>query len=83
MLIAGGAFFEVVKYSATEKFLIFSQSPLSLAHILDGLELIQVKFLQLTSQVPPKMREQSITTFETCDTYRVLLMDLKHGARGL
>jgi SNF2 family DNA or RNA helicase len=70
-------------YSGSEKFLIFSQFPLSLAQVVDGLDLMEVKYLQLTTQVSPKAREHAIVTFESCDTYRVLLMDLKHGARGL
>jgi SNF2 family DNA or RNA helicase len=70
-------------YSGSEKFLIFSQFPLSLAQIVDGLELMEVNYLQLTTQVNPKARGDAIITFESCDTYRVLLMDLKNGARGL
>ena len=70
-------------YAATEKFLIFSQNPLSLYHISEAFDLMQVNYLQLTSQVSHRVREDSVTTFETSDMYRVLLMDLKHGARGL
>jgi hypothetical protein len=51
--------------------------------ISDALRLIHLDGLLCSSQVKPAERFQRIVTFESSDTYRVLLMELKHGARGL
>lgn len=51
--------------------------------ISDALKLIRVEGLLCSSQIKPAQRFQRIVTFETSNTHRVLLMELKHGARGL
>ncbi|KAL5511334.1 hypothetical protein ACEPAH_4550 [Sanghuangporus vaninii] len=79
---------EVRKYSTTEKFLIFSSQPFNLVHISEGLDLMGVKYLHFMNEVSntkgkEMQRDQWLTTFETSETYRVFLMELKYGARGL
>ncbi|KZT69833.1 hypothetical protein DAEQUDRAFT_726146 [Daedalea quercina L-15889] len=74
---------EIREHSRNEKFLIFSRSPLTLAYVTEGLELIGTKYLQFTTKVSREQRQHNIVTFETSELYRVFLMELQHGARGL
>ncbi|KZP01082.1 hypothetical protein CALVIDRAFT_508642 [Calocera viscosa TUFC12733] len=74
---------DVLQHSPNEKIIIFSSSSLSLSHLTEGLELYRVRFLHFHNALSVKDRENTIKTFETSEAYRVLLMELKHGARGL
>ena len=73
---------QVRQYGDHEKFLIFSKSPLTLVYIAEGLSLLNVKS-KITASKSVKDLEQDVLTFESSDTFRVFLMELKHGARGL
>jgi SNF2 family DNA or RNA helicase len=57
--------------------------PLSLALVKESLELAGIPCLEFTSRNKTKVRTDNVMTFETSSTYRVFLMELKHGARGL
>jgi SNF2 family DNA or RNA helicase len=74
---------QVTRHVSEEKFLIFSASPLTLAHIGDGLDLLNIPHLTFASMTEHKLREQIPVTFETASNCRVMLMELKYGARGL
>ncbi|KAI0332592.1 hypothetical protein GY45DRAFT_1369061 [Cubamyces sp. BRFM 1775] len=74
---------EVLTYGTEEKFLIFSQSPSVLSFVAEALDLFKIKHLSFSGQHSREERQSMITTFETSELYRVLLLELKHGARGL
>ena len=74
---------KVVAHSPKEKFLIFSRLPLTLAHLAEGLALANIKFVEFRSGVERKKQNLLVSVFETLDSWRVCLMELKYGARGL
>ncbi|KAG6900670.1 hypothetical protein C0993_005903 [Termitomyces sp. T159_Od127] len=51
---------EVFQYAAQEKFLIFSDSELTLAHVAEALELMHIKFLRFTTQIEADVESQAI-----------------------
>ncbi|RPD56352.1 hypothetical protein L226DRAFT_538078 [Lentinus tigrinus ALCF2SS1-7] len=74
---------EVLSHSTEEKFLIFSESPATLAFIAEAFELFKIEYLEFSGKLKREHRQTIVTTFETSDRFRVMLMELKHGARGL
>ncbi|GJJ12357.1 hypothetical protein Clacol_006598 [Clathrus columnatus] len=75
---------KVLKHAPKHKFLIFSSMPLSLQYVADALRLAQIRYLlYVSSEMSPSERQSNVVTFETNDAYRVLLVELKLGARGL
>ena len=49
----------------------------------EALDLIRMKYLEFSGKLKREQRQTMITTFETSELYRVILMELKHGALGL
>jgi len=74
---------QVLTYGKEEKFLIFSSSLLSLLHLSEALQVANIPHLEYTSECSPDQRRVNITQFNNVPFYRVFLMELKHGARGL
>ncbi|KAI8982894.1 P-loop containing nucleoside triphosphate hydrolase protein [Trametes punicea] len=74
---------EVLTYGAEDKFLIFSESSAKLAFVAEAFDLCKIKYLSFSGQHTREERQSIIMTFETSELYRVLLLELKHGARGL
>lgn len=74
---------KILRYGEDEKFLVFSSSLLSLMHLAEGLQLANIAFLEYTSECSPTQRRVNISQFNNIPMYRVFLMELKHGARGL
>lgn len=56
---------------------------MTLDYIADGLDLARIKFLRLSTIIPPAFREARVAVFESSDNYRVLLVELRVAARGL
>ncbi|EJD53122.1 hypothetical protein AURDEDRAFT_81353 [Auricularia subglabra TFB-10046 SS5] len=73
---------EVLEHN-TDKFLIFSNSPLSLAHMGEALSLARISHLKIMSEVDPAKWSTHAMTFQSDDSCQCLLMELKYGARGL
>jgi len=74
---------KVLQHGGDEKFLIFSKSPLSLTHLSESLQVANIAFLEYTSSCDVELRRRNLSHFNSMPLYRVLLMELKYGARGL
>jgi len=72
-----------VLHHRDDKFLIFSNSPLSLAHLGEALLVARVSHLKITSEVDRTRWSLNATTFQSSEGCRCLLMELQYGARGL
>ncbi|MCJ1372451.1 hypothetical protein MMC20_003675 [Loxospora ochrophaea] len=73
----------VVALQRDEKILIFYEGEHIAYYIAQALEIIDVQFLIYAKSLQVARRNTYITTFNTTETFRVLLMDLRHAAHGL
>ncbi|KIP07791.1 hypothetical protein PHLGIDRAFT_35256, partial [Phlebiopsis gigantea 11061_1 CR5-6] len=73
---------EVHEQSTSNKFLIFSQFPLTLAYVAEGLSSLGIRYTGTVYESAGAL-SRNVTTFESSETYRVFLMELRYGARGL
>ena len=67
-----------------DRFIIFSEAPLSLQYLQTALETVKIPTVVLSAHAKGKARRESVDKFEMSSSgYRGLLLELKHGARGL
>ncbi|KAL8952915.1 MAG: hypothetical protein Q9222_001205 [Ikaeria aurantiellina] len=67
----------------TEKILIFYEGNHIAFYIAETLELLGIQFLIYTGTLSAVRKSAYITTFNTTETFRVLLMDVHQAAHGL
>ena len=67
-----------------DRFIIFSEAPLSLEYLQTILETVKIRTRILSAHARDKQRLECVQEFESSNNgYRALLLELKHGARGL
>ncbi|KAL8839795.1 MAG: hypothetical protein Q9170_001606 [Blastenia crenularia] len=67
----------------SEKTLVFYEGDNIAFYIAQALELLGIQFLIYTGSLPAIRKSAYITTFNTTETFRVLLMDVHQAAHGL
>ena len=73
----------VMALEQEEKILIFYQGDYIAYFVAQALELVGVHYLIYTGTLPTHRRSAYINTFNSTETFRVLLMDLHQAAHGL
>ncbi|KAI9759986.1 MAG: ribosylnicotinamide kinase [Chaenotheca gracillima] len=66
-----------------EKILVFYEGEDVAYYVAEALELIGINHLIYASKLTPGRRAQYITTFNSTETFRVLLMDVHQASHGL
>ena len=67
----------------TEKILVFYEGDHIAYYIAQALELLSIRHLIYTGTLSPARQSAYVTTFNTTQTFRVLLMDVHQAAHGL
>ncbi|EHY58093.1 hypothetical protein HRR83_005049 [Exophiala dermatitidis] len=73
----------ILDLQATEKIIVFYDSNNIAFWIAEALELLSVQFLIYANTLSVNRRAAYLATFNTSETFRVLLMDLKQASHGL
>ena len=73
----------VLALQQTEKIIVFYEGDYIAYHIAQALDLTHVRYLIYTGSLPERRKAAYITTFNTTENFRVMLMDLSQAAHGL
>ncbi|KAI4239321.1 MAG: hypothetical protein L6R40_005536 [Gallowayella cf. fulva] len=73
----------VVSIHDTEKIIIFYEGGNIAFYIAETLELLGIRYLIYTGTLSAIRKSAYITTFNTTETFRILLMDVRQAAHGL
>ncbi|KAL8797157.1 MAG: hypothetical protein Q9195_000624 [Heterodermia aff. obscurata] len=73
----------VLALQQTEKIIVFYEGNNIAYYIAQALDLIDVRYLIYTGSLPERRKAAYITTFNTTENFRVMLMDLSQAAHGL
>ena len=73
----------VLALQQTEKIIVFYEGNNIAYYIAQALDLTDVRYLIYTGSLPERRKAAYITTFNTTEKFRVMLMDLSQAAHGL
>jgi SNF2 family DNA or RNA helicase len=73
----------IIMYQQEEKILVFYEDSNTAYYIAQYLECLNIKHLIYARELTPEKRSRYVATFNTTETFRVLLMDVTQAAFGL
>ena len=73
----------ILALQQTEKIIVFYEGNNIAYYIAQALDLTDVRYLIYTGSLPERRKAAYITTFNTTENFRVMLMDLSQAAHGL